>query len=88
VRSSSGSCLRCGEAEQVHDPVLPFGIESTGHAWLHWRCWSAWYAARRAEAVAALEAMGIARPTSFQTISIKREARNGRLWIGTTGKSR
>jgi hypothetical protein len=52
--------LRCGEAEHAHDPLLPFGIESAGHAWLHSRCWPAWDAARQAEAAAALEAMGIA----------------------------
>ena len=53
-------CLRCGEAEHDHDPLLPFGTESTGHAWLHSNCWSAWSTARQAEAVAALEAKGIA----------------------------
>jgi hypothetical protein len=33
-------------------------VESTGHAWLHSRCWSAWYAGRRAVAAAALLSMG------------------------------
>jgi hypothetical protein len=65
VRSSPYSCLRCGEAEPGYDPLLPFGTETTGHAWLHSRCWSAWSAARHAEAVAALEAMGIATPAGF-----------------------
>jgi hypothetical protein len=65
VRSSPDSCLRCGNAEQGHDPLLPFGTETTGHAWLHSQCWSAWSAARQAEAVAALEAMGIATPARF-----------------------
>jgi hypothetical protein len=65
VRSSPYSCLRCGEAEQGPDPLLPFGAGTTGHAWLHSHCWSAWYAARQAEAVAALEAMGIATPAKF-----------------------
>jgi hypothetical protein len=60
VRSPPDRCLRCGEAEQGHDPLLPLGTESTGHAWLHSRCWSAWHAARQAEATEALEAMGIA----------------------------
>lgn len=59
VRSASDRCLRCDQAEYAHDPLLPFGTESTGHAWLHWRCWSAWYAARRAVAAAALSSMGI-----------------------------
>ena len=65
VRSPPDRCLRCGEAEQGHDPLLPFGTERTGHAWLHSQCWSAWHAARQAEAVAALEAMAIATPVGF-----------------------
>ncbi len=65
VRSSPDSCLRCGKADQGHDPLLPFGTETTGHAWLHSRCWSAWSAARQAEAVAALAATAIAAPTGF-----------------------
>jgi hypothetical protein len=28
------------------DPLLPFGTDTTGHAWLHRACWSAWYRAR------------------------------------------
>ena len=59
VRSPPGRCLGCGEAEHAPDPVLPFGTESAGHAWLHGRCWPAWHAVREAEAVAALAAMGI-----------------------------
>jgi hypothetical protein len=62
VRSSPDSCLRCGKAEQGHDPLLPLGTESTGHAWLHSRCWSGWHAARQAEATDALKAMAIATP--------------------------
>jgi hypothetical protein len=64
--SSPYSCLRCGEGEQGHYPLLPFGAETTGHAWLHSHCRSARYAARQGEAVAALEAMGIATPVKFQ----------------------
>ena len=64
-RSPPDRCLRCGGAEHAHAPLLPFGTESTGHAWLHSHCWSAWSAARHAEAVAALEAMGIATPAGF-----------------------
>jgi hypothetical protein len=65
VRSSPYSCQRCGEAERAHDPLLPFATESIGPARLHSRCWSAWSAARQAEAVADLEAMGIATPVKF-----------------------
>jgi hypothetical protein len=67
VRSSPYSCLRCGEAEQGHDPLLPFGAETTGHAWLHPHCSSAWSAARHAEAVAALAATAIAAPAGSPT---------------------
>jgi hypothetical protein len=65
ARSPPGRCLACGGADNRYDALLPCGIESTGHAWLHSHCWSAWYAARQAEAVAALEAMGIATPAKF-----------------------
>lgn len=58
-RSQAGRCLECGERDHAHDPLLPFGIESTGYAWLHSRCWSAWHEARKARAAAALAAMGI-----------------------------
>ena len=50
---------------EFHDPLLPSGTERTGHAWLHSHCWSAWSPARHAEAVAALEAMGIATPAGL-----------------------
>ena len=66
VRSPPGRCLGCGEGDHGHDPLLPFGIESTGHAWLHSRCWSAWHAgAARPRPIAALAAMGIAPPAEF-----------------------
>jgi hypothetical protein len=59
VRSQPGRCLRCGEAEDARAPLLPFGTETTDHAWLHSRCWTAWHANRKAEAVTALSSMGI-----------------------------
>jgi hypothetical protein len=51
-RSVPGRCHGCGEGEHAGDPLLPFGTEDTGHTWLHSRCWSGWYAARIADAVA------------------------------------
>jgi hypothetical protein len=75
VPSSSGLCLACGCSDRAHDPLLPYGMESTGHAWLHSRCWPAWQAGRRATATAALADMGIlafAR-TPFEKISAKRD---------------
>jgi hypothetical protein len=51
-------CAHCGSPDQPGN-IVPFG---TGpHTWLHSRCWKPWYAARRAEAEAALAAMGIVR---------------------------
>jgi hypothetical protein len=64
VRSPPDRCLACGGSEQAHDSLLPFGTEPTGHAWLHSRCWDAWQAARKAEAVAALSTFGISVGTS------------------------
>jgi hypothetical protein len=60
VRSRPGRCLGCGCGDQAHDPVLRYGVESIGGAWLHARCWLAWYTGRMAQAAAALVAMGIA----------------------------
>jgi hypothetical protein len=59
VRSPPGHCLGCGGPKQPHEPLLPFETETTGHAWLHHRCWSACHAGRTADAAAALAAMGI-----------------------------
>ena len=57
--SLPGSCLACGGADSVHDALLPRGVEPTGHVWLHSRCWPAWHAGRKADAVTALKSMGI-----------------------------
>ena len=65
AHSPPDRCLRCGGVEHADDPLLPFGTETTGHAWLHSQCWSAWSAARHAEADAALKAAAIATPTEF-----------------------
>ena len=87
VRSSPDSCLRCGDAKHAHAPLLPFGTSSTGRAWLHSHCWSPWYAARQAEAVAAAEATGIATP-GFPNDFDKNGGCDGGLRIGTAGRSR
>ena len=65
VRSPPGRCLACGNGHYAHDALLPHGIEPTGHAWLHSRCWPAWHAERKAGAVAALKAIGITPPARF-----------------------
>jgi hypothetical protein len=64
ARSAPGLCLACGDREYGYDPLVPYGVEPTGHAWLHSRCWEAWHAARKGEAVAALRAMGIGKTDS------------------------
>jgi hypothetical protein len=66
ARSPSGRCLGCGGSERAHDKLLPFGAEPSGHAWLHSRCWPAWRAARKAEAIAALAAIGIHQPRTHR----------------------
>ena len=57
--SMSDCCAHCAAFEEAHDPLLPFGLASTGHAWLHSRCWPAWAESRKAEAASALAAMGV-----------------------------
>jgi hypothetical protein len=54
VWSPSGRCLGCGGNGNAYDQLLPYGTESTGHAWLHSRCWEAWHANRKAKAAAIL----------------------------------
>ena len=66
VRSPPGLCMACGGGDHHYDALLPFGVESTGHVWLHSRCWPSWHTARKAEAVIALAEMGIAPPAGFQ----------------------
>jgi hypothetical protein len=57
--SAPGRCAWCGKAELPGAVVLPFGTEPGTHTWLHAECWPAWHQARRADAIAALSAMGI-----------------------------
>lgn len=59
VRSPPGRCYSCGKVQHAHDPLLPFGTEAGGYAWLHSGCWPAWHAGRKAEAIATLASMGI-----------------------------
>jgi hypothetical protein len=59
VKSTFGRCLSCGRGEHPNDPLLPFGADPGGHAWLHGACWPAWYRSRETEARAALSSMGI-----------------------------
>jgi hypothetical protein len=65
IRSSPDCCCWCGGKEREGNVLLPFGMESAGHAWLHNACWRPWYQGRKAEAAAALAAIGIAAPAGF-----------------------
>ena len=81
---AAGTLPRLRRGDQRHDPLLPHGIEATGHAWLHSRCWSAWHAGTQGRSCRGPRGNGDrdTRP-GFQTISKKTEARDGRLRIGT-----
>ena len=58
--SPPGRCAWCGEPELSSAVVLPFGTEPGTHASAPLRaCWADWHHARRAQATAALAAMGI-----------------------------
>ena len=57
--STPGRCLACGGGEEPCDPLLPFGTDTIGHAWVHRACWPTWYRAREADAIAALASMDI-----------------------------
>ena len=81
ARSLPGRCLGCGQADLAQDPLLPFGTESSGHAWLHSRCWPAWHVRRKAESVAALAVWASCRQPNFQTISRKIGVHDGRASI-------
>jgi hypothetical protein len=43
-----------GGRAHPHDPLLPYGVETADHVWLHSCCWEAWHANRRAKAAAVL----------------------------------
>ncbi len=65
--SAPGSCGWCDRTELWGAVILPFGTEPGSHAWLHAECWPAWYASRKAQAIAALAEMGLTGPrTSYE----------------------
>ena len=65
MHSPTGRCFGCGGSERPHDRLLPVGIGSAGQVWLHSGCSPAWYAGRKAEAIAALATMGITAPANL-----------------------
>jgi len=62
VSSMPGRCIGCGGTQNAHDPLLPYGVETTGHVWLHALCWPSWHEDRKAQAVVILSSIGIAPP--------------------------
>lgn len=81
--SAPGRCAHCCGWESHGAVVLPFGTEPGTHVWLHADCWSTWYHARQAEAVAAMAAMGIHEPG----ILVQKDARRGRKTDQTSRES-
>jgi hypothetical protein len=59
VSSSPNKCPGCKGDEQPHNPLLPFGAEPPGNAWLHSSCWQGWYEDRQAQAEVALRKITI-----------------------------
>ena len=57
VPSTPGQCLECGQPAQTDDQLELFETEGTDQVWLHKRCWSVWYAGRKASAAAALRSL-------------------------------
>jgi hypothetical protein len=58
-RSEPGRCAWCEQPDRGGRAVVPFGIESRGHIWLHPECWSDWHSDRRARAQRALSSQGL-----------------------------
>ena len=56
-----GPCPICGDLDQPNDPLLAIGFIG-GRYWLHKGCVTAWCIARKAEAIAATDGMGITGP--------------------------
>jgi hypothetical protein len=75
--SPSGRCLACGGGERTADPLLPFGTDTSGHAWVHRACWPAWHRARKDEAIAALASMGIGGENCAPAVTFNRHHENG-----------
>jgi hypothetical protein len=62
IGSSPGRCCWCSGMERKDNVLLPIGIDSSGHAWLHSNCWKPWRDWRQTEAFLALASFGIAKP--------------------------
>ncbi len=67
--SPADRCAECGGPHRSHDPLHAVIICGETQGWLHRGCSTAWHAARRAEAAAALASMGIAAPAKAEAIA-------------------
>jgi hypothetical protein len=76
--SPPGYCAACGGGECFGDPLVPFGNDTSGHAWLHRACWPAWYRAREVEAIEALSEMSLKRGGPDAYASSRRSRRAAR----------
>jgi hypothetical protein len=56
--SPPGRCAWCSKPDSPGAVSAPFGTAPGTHAWLHPECWPAWQQARKANAIAALRAIG------------------------------
>jgi hypothetical protein len=63
-----GRCAWCGKAESGAATILPFGLEPSGHTWLHDDCWADWHQRRREQAIAVLSAIGIKAPAKSERV--------------------
>lgn len=72
VASHEARCLWCAGEVRSGAMILPFGVSSTGHAWLHSDCWTHWRRWREAEAIAALAASGVPNAASDPRFEVTR----------------
>jgi hypothetical protein len=70
--SSPDGCAHCGQRDYLGDPLLPFGVASMGHTWLHRTCWTAWAVERRQQAIAALTTEPDRRSITCETFAFER----------------
>lgn len=65
VLSPPDRCAWCFRPERPDHTVVPFGIHSRGHVWLHAECWDPWQQHRRQMATRALDNKNIQCRTSI-----------------------
>jgi hypothetical protein len=63
--SNPDSCARCRQPDTGMHSIVPFSANGPNCTWLHPECWGDWYAARKKEAIAALQRAGLKVPAGF-----------------------